>query len=226
MSKHSHRHAFTLVELLTVIAIIGILAALMFPIIAGVLRKTRAAESIANLKEIGKISVIYTIDNNFKALPAYDDVDSNNRGDESWLEILAFYTTGRSGKPTDYTASYTDPEWRLGADPEYKSDEIGIALNVQPGLPRSSERNDAGRRGKHFSMSSIGNHPTRLLAVQWDSTEITGTENFAAELKEMKTQRGQTEGINMVYFDGHTRTVNDPEKFKNAILDPVENLKQ
>ena len=74
-------------------------------------------------------------------------------------------------------------------------------------------------------MSSITYHPARLLAVQWDHTEITGTENFAAELEEMKIQRGQTGGINLVYFDGHTRTINDPVKFKNAIQDPAENLR-
>jgi len=227
MSKYSHRPAFTLVELLTVIAIIGILAGLLFGVVLGVFGSATQAKSIANLKQIGAAAALYQNSNNFKALPAYDEVDPDNEGVESWLDILAFVSTGKSGKPKDYTAKFTDPEWRMGVDPEYKDDEIGIALNVQPGLPHSREHNDNRRGGKHFSMSSIDRHPVRLLAVQWDSTEITGAEDFKGALDKMIEDRGQQDvGINYVCFDGHTETTKDPEKLKNAIQDPAENLRR
>ena len=47
------KKAFTLVELLTVIAIIAILAALLFPIIAKMNRSAQSAATISNLTQVG-----------------------------------------------------------------------------------------------------------------------------------------------------------------------------
>ncbi|HAZ64670.1 MAG TPA: hypothetical protein DCZ72_13825 [Armatimonadetes bacterium] len=47
------RRAFTLVELLTVIAIIAVLAAILLPVFAGVQRRAREAACKANMSEIG-----------------------------------------------------------------------------------------------------------------------------------------------------------------------------
>ena len=47
------RHAFTLIELLTVIAIIALLAAILFPVFAQAREKARQATCLSNLKQIG-----------------------------------------------------------------------------------------------------------------------------------------------------------------------------
>jgi len=56
--------AFTLIELLTVIAIIGILAAIIIPTVASVREKAQRAVDANNLREIGKAAMIYAGDNN------------------------------------------------------------------------------------------------------------------------------------------------------------------
>ncbi|MDD3179638.1 MAG: type II secretion system protein [Opitutaceae bacterium] len=56
--------AFTLIELLTVIAIIGILAALIFPTVSKVRETAQRTVDANNLREIYKAAAIYAADNN------------------------------------------------------------------------------------------------------------------------------------------------------------------
>lgn len=61
----THRHgAFTLIELLTVIAIVGILAAIIIPTVGGVREKAQRAVDANNLREIVKAAQLYAADNN------------------------------------------------------------------------------------------------------------------------------------------------------------------
>lgn len=55
--------AFTLTELLTVIAIIGILAAILIPTVAKIRQTANRTQSVANLKAIGSAILLYAQDN-------------------------------------------------------------------------------------------------------------------------------------------------------------------
>lgn len=55
--------AFTLIELLTVIAIISILAAILFPVFASVREKARQTQCLSNLNQLGSAITLYTQDN-------------------------------------------------------------------------------------------------------------------------------------------------------------------
>lgn len=96
MKKHLHAApataAFTLIELLTVIAIIGILAALIFPTIGKVRETAQRSVDANNLREIVKAASIYAADNNDRlpdpaAIAAqYPGLGS---GPYAWVGILA-----------------------------------------------------------------------------------------------------------------------------------------
>jgi len=60
------KKAFTLIELLVVIAIIAILAAILFPVFAQAKEAAKKASSLAQIKQLGTGTVIYTAD--------YDDL--------------------------------------------------------------------------------------------------------------------------------------------------------
>lgn len=53
------RRAFTLIELLTVIAIIALLAAILFPVFARAKKAARQTQCISNIKQIGTAMAIY-----------------------------------------------------------------------------------------------------------------------------------------------------------------------
>lgn len=59
-TKNTSVHAFTLVELLTVIAIIGVLAAILIPVIGKVRSSARDAVCLSNLRQIGTAITLYT----------------------------------------------------------------------------------------------------------------------------------------------------------------------
>lgn len=89
--------AFTLIELLTVIAIIGILAAIVIPTVGSVREKAQRAVDANNLREIAKAAMIYAADNNDR-LPDPDAAGNLNASARVflWPGILA-----RTGALTD-----------------------------------------------------------------------------------------------------------------------------
>ena len=63
--------AFTLIELLTVIAIIGILAAILIPVLSAVRDSARKAVCASNLRQVGVGVHMYAADNNEQLPPVY-----------------------------------------------------------------------------------------------------------------------------------------------------------
>ena len=63
LHRTSSRAAFTMVELLAAVAIIAILASLLFPLVANMREKSQAAKCLSNLRQIGLGLAGYAADN-------------------------------------------------------------------------------------------------------------------------------------------------------------------
>lgn len=102
--------AFTLVEMLTVIAIIAILAAVLIPSLAAGRERSRRAYCQNNLGQIGKALMAYVNDNQDRLPPVSRDGTSS-----AWdKDILSYlnYQTNVFQCPSDPYRTAADSSWR------------------------------------------------------------------------------------------------------------------
>jgi len=102
--------AFTLVELLVVISIIGLLAGLAVPAINGGLKSAKAGACLSNLHQIGVATMAYAADNSFK-LPNAD-------GDGGiWpVKLATFISTGTKSKKSIFVCPGCEKPVQEGSD--------------------------------------------------------------------------------------------------------------
>jgi len=127
---YSHRanrkFGFTLIEFLVVIAIIAILAAILFPVFAKVREKARQTTCTSNLKQLGLGLVQYFQDND-ECYPAYARPSGNpSWADVDWQVLIYPYTKAQG----IYTCpDNTNTNWSENGDPAQG------AINLTNGAP-------------------------------------------------------------------------------------------
>ena len=94
--------AFTLVELLVVISIIGLLAGLAVPAISGGLKSAKAGACLSNLHQIGVATMAYAADNSFK-LP-----DAGKSSPEWATTLASFMSTSTKSKKSIFVCPGCD----------------------------------------------------------------------------------------------------------------------
>jgi len=158
MKTRSVQSAFTLIELLTVIAIIGILAALIFPTVGKVRETAQRTVDANNLREIVKAATIYAADNNDRlpdpaALAAQTPVPvTGGTGPFLWAGILAkrgiltdpnFYFAKNDPQFNGtYPTAIVTPADHSVLDPSFTTDRVlsfefvgGLRMSDSPGTP-------------------------------------------------------------------------------------------
>jgi prepilin-type N-terminal cleavage/methylation domain-containing protein len=101
------RRAFTLIEILTVIAIIGILAGIIIPVVGKARKSARMAASLSNIKQIAQALLVYTNDNR----QYFPYLATSNGGSVIWSETVEIHM----GWPRPRRISngpYNDPDNR------------------------------------------------------------------------------------------------------------------
>ena len=205
--------AFTLVELLAVIAIIGILAAIIIPIVGRVRENARTSQCASNLRGISNALHLYAADNK-NQLPAVAPVwppPTNEQG--TWLYktwIYAGYSEDVLIKdPTTFRAmtvershSFACPSTVLSKldTPTYN----GAAVNgnvYSYGLNCLSDTTDAAGNvswKKGFRLNDVVN-PARTFMVAETSFPL-GTSSGYLSYFGLLPHRGSA---NFAFFDGH-----------------------
>ncbi|PAW76543.1 MAG: hypothetical protein B9S32_14960 [Verrucomicrobia bacterium Tous-C9LFEB] len=90
--KHTSLHSrfaqrgFTLIELLVVVAIIALLAGLMFPVLTRGIRQAKISQSLSNLRQIGMVAQQFANDNNGVYPKLQETIVPGNDG--TWLSQL------------------------------------------------------------------------------------------------------------------------------------------
>ena len=103
MMMKINRKGFTLVEIMIVVAIIGLLAAIAIPNFVRARAKAQAEACIANLRQIEGAVQVWAVDNNQPdtATPSWDDLVSNYVRTKPTCPSSGTYTVPAvSGRPT------------------------------------------------------------------------------------------------------------------------------
>ena len=199
---------FTLVEILIVIAILGVLAGLLFPVFARARESGRRASCASNLKQIGVAISLYASDNN----QTYPSIEGP-RAFCTWL-------------------NYIDPYVKNSQIFQCPSNRDENA-EFRAGCPKSEE--DTGPRilyngsydrnmlipGSHFHSHNFRHPATTILVLDGDGMSVSpgAYEKFTGDpsgpvldrewivLRSVKLRHtvGGREGDNVLWADGHVK---------------------
>jgi len=210
--KHKHK-GFTLIELLIVIAIISILAAILFPVFARARENARRTSCMSNLKQMGLASLMYTQDYDEKYPPAFVVITS---------------------QPAPYGAFWHSPDWywQQLLHPYTKSDQVywcpsskvyGTAINGNYGAnwllllspPNSISLASLDAPASTYMLMDAGTFvmkPGNVTSPQASNYYLPGTGKFvtpltppvAAYTDDFNDGR-HFGGVNITFADGHTK---------------------
>lgn len=208
--------AFTLVELLTVIAIIGILAAILIPVVSSVRSRARATTCSSNMRQVGTAMLLYSQETKPRHFPyAYLQELPGGGIAQPWAFTLAPYlglenTIGWNPKPR-VAGVLTCPEWT------YDSAAGTSAYAYNPNI---SPKNGSIYGKPIWNYSAFIERPSRLfLLVEIDmQAEFYYPSMNGYDVK----RRHPRNGANFVFADGHVETVNTavPYDLTGATGDP------
>lgn len=110
----AHR-AFTLIELLTVIAVIGVLAGILIPVVGAVRDKASATKCLGNMRQVGAACLLYLADQKGR-LPSSGHERNPDGTSRSWQDTLETYLgpqflgrcPARPDHPSEITYGWND----------------------------------------------------------------------------------------------------------------------
>jgi len=201
--------AFTLIELLTVIAIIGILSAILLPVVGSVRESARTSRCVSNLRQLGVAYSLYTQENRDYA-PMDNDVG------ESWPVLLMRVVMGQqqankikqdgdTGNPRPYPLLVCPT---IDTPPKnYYNSSYAINVNLL------SRLNSANRNGPpYIRPNRLVNSPGQvILAVEAPGAAGIRTLHPGVTWDEAQLDivfRHKNKSLtNAVYFDGHVASI-------------------
>lgn len=214
---HGGRRAgrgFTLIELLIVIAIIAILAAILFPVFARARENARRASCQSNVKQLGLALIQYTQD--------YDErLPIHNSGTATWTDELEPYFKSvqillcPSAKSTDGFTSVGGIKSNYVANNLYSNGQncnLGCLMDSSPGPTNLVTIEDTA--GTVFSADGGEPWPTGIgqFVSSYNAGSFSLTLDKTASPPVLKDAQPQSQisgrhfdGANVGFFDGHVK---------------------
>ena len=210
-SSRLARPAFTLVELLAVIAIIALMAAILFPVFARAREKARQSACASNLKQLGMAAALYIGDADDRYPLGHAPVDDplttfDGGGDYEphFIELLRPYIRNQKNQGV----------WRCPTDPSklYNIDSDGTEFHVSYAV------NGAFEYGQ--SLSKVESPAAKVYVLEstdddhfhwWNIGRSKSGDSYLAynalppDTFTSATTNRHSGGANYLYADGHVK---------------------
>lgn len=204
------RRGFTLIELLVVVAIISVLAAILFPVFARAKDAAKKATCISNLNQLGKGFLLYASDSDDKFPNMTEGLGGEQReGGWTYIEYFRTYSAGELKPEKGSIFSYVKSAsvFVCPTDSDAPSSKQSYALNgclAEPPFETGFERGRA--------MSWVQNTAAVMMlgeegtAPNQDANYTSGTNDgfFHPEFDHFTSRYSGLS--NIIYVDGHVKT--------------------
>ncbi len=203
------REGFTLIELMVVIAIIAVLAALLFPVFASARRESYRAPCTANLRQIGIAARLYAQDyggyypNGSDGSRGYGDIaDKGPR----YMDQLAAYVSSEAVYhcPIDHgmrvsEISYDSPE--VGLPTRFAALRTSYSYEDTGSFPDPVPEDDTG--GRDATTAQFWDASGSWHAGSRQAEPGQSSEEWVAAIDQGK--------FNTLFYDGHIRLLNEAD---------------
>lgn len=233
------RSGFTLIEMLVVIAIIALLASIIFPSVAGALRRAKSVRCLSYMKQIGIAFSGYAADNKGAIPLVTNQGTGSSSGKLHWIQYLSGYV----GKED---AGWSDPKdpnnvfwgcpawegrdagWNVPPQTQIATSSPGYGMNMYPEQPanwNANARNDASNEPLYY-IDDITFSSSRVIVadtIDWHVSASWNFENgfygFTSWSRGDPFRHGRT--ANYLFYDGHAEAI-EPRYAHMYLYNPKE----
>ncbi len=205
LTKHTrkhHRSAFTLIEMLVVVAIIALLASILIPAVNGALIKAKRTRCTSNLRSIFQGVMQYSAEHNGRIVPA--EINGHPTvGRSWWFQTISPYLNDQVLKCPNAPNSW---HWGYG---------MNVYPNKRSGINRKNlEYYYSGTRAwwsKNLYFDTISRPSDTLYLVDYDEWQFDRYLNYKNPSEFPLGRHGNNERLPAVFFDGSMHNVSFDE---------------